>query len=157
MTNDQCAAAPLPAHSSFAIRHSLSASIARLLTLAIRAYQLTLSPLQTFLFGASGGCRYTPSCSAYAVEALQEHGALTGTVLAARRICRCHPWGGCGHDPVPRRIPHLTFQQTDAQVPSSLVGERVKEKANFLLRTFPFRIQNKDTAGANPIRTPEFN
>ena len=68
---------------------------------AIRAYQLTISPLQTYLFGAVGGCRYTPSCSAYAVDALREHGAVVGTVLVTKRICRCHPWGGCGHDPVP--------------------------------------------------------
>lgn len=71
------------------------------MTLAIRAYQLTLSPLLTLLFGATGGCRYTPTCSVYAVDALREHGAVTGTALAAKRICRCHPWGGCGHDPVP--------------------------------------------------------
>ncbi len=69
--------------------------------LVVRAYQLTVSPAQTFLFGSSGGCRFTPTCSAYAVEAVRSHGAVTGTVLAAKRICRCHPWGGCGHDPVP--------------------------------------------------------
>jgi putative membrane protein insertion efficiency factor len=80
-----------------------SAAGVRLLTLAIRVYQLTLSPAQIFLFGAAAGCRYTPSCSAYAMEALREHGVAAGTVLAARRICRCHPWGGCGHDPVPKR------------------------------------------------------
>jgi putative membrane protein insertion efficiency factor len=67
----------------------------------VRAYRLVLSPAQTFLFGPAGGCRFTPTCSAYAVEAVREHGAVTGTVLAAKRICRCHPWGGCGHDPVP--------------------------------------------------------
>ncbi|MGA2246193.1 MAG: membrane protein insertion efficiency factor YidD [Verrucomicrobiota bacterium] len=73
-----------------------------LLTLAVRAYQLAISPAQTFLFGATGGCRYTPTCSAYAVEALRVHGLTAGTVLSAKRICRCHPWGGCGHDPVPQ-------------------------------------------------------
>lgn len=73
--------------------------------LAIRIYQLTLSPLQTFLLGAGNGCRYTPTCSVYAAEALREHGAVMGTVLATKRICRCHPWGGCGHDPVPPKNP----------------------------------------------------
>src|SRR5215472_12392652 len=73
------------------------------LILAIRVYQFTVSPLQIYLFGATGGCRYTPSCSAYAMEALREHGVATGTWLAAKRICRCHPWGGCGHDPVPAK------------------------------------------------------
>jgi len=68
---------------------------------AIRAYQLTISPAQTFLFGPAGGCRFTPTCSQYAADAVQAYGALAGGGLAARRICRCHPWGGCGHDPVP--------------------------------------------------------
>jgi putative membrane protein insertion efficiency factor len=72
------------------------------LTLAIRIYQLSFSPVQSFLFGTTGGCRYTPSCSVYAVDALREHGVVAGSMLAAGRICRCHPWGGCGHDPVPR-------------------------------------------------------
>jgi hypothetical protein len=74
-----------------------------LLIFAVRAYQLTLSPLQTFLFGGAAGCRFTPTCSAYALDALREHGAIAGGVLTAKRICRCHPWGGCGHDPVPKR------------------------------------------------------
>jgi putative membrane protein insertion efficiency factor len=73
-----------------------------ILVFAIRAYRWTISPAQLFLFGSSGGCRFTPTCSQYAVEAVQSHGALVGTLLATRRICRCHPWGGCGHDPVPK-------------------------------------------------------
>jgi len=46
-------------------------------------------------------CRFTPSCSAYAIEAWRRHGLFRGSYLAARRLLRCHPWGGCGHDPVP--------------------------------------------------------
>jgi len=92
-------------HSSLGIRHylviSASSLVIRALALAIRAYQLAVSPAQTYLFGAPGGCRYTPSCSAYAIDALRAHGVVHGTTLAARRVCRCHPWGGCGHDPVP--------------------------------------------------------
>lgn len=68
----------------------------------IRVYQLTLSPAQIFLFGPAAGCRFTPTCSAYAMDALREHGAVKGTALAAGRICRCHPWSGGGHDPVPK-------------------------------------------------------
>jgi len=73
-----------------------------ILIFAIRAYRWTISPAQVFLFGSTGGCRFTPTCSNYALDAVRERGALTGTVLAAKRICRCHPWGGCGHDPVPK-------------------------------------------------------
>lgn len=62
---------------------------------AIRFYQLTLA---YFFVGA---CRYEPSCSAYAMEAVRVHGALNGGWLAARRLCRCHPWAEGGLDPVP--------------------------------------------------------
>ena len=72
-----------------------------ILVFAIRMYRWTVSPAQIFLFGAGSGCRYTPTCSQYALDAVQKHGALSGTVLAAKRICRCHPWADCGHDPVP--------------------------------------------------------
>lgn len=71
------------------------------LAAGIRLYQLTLSPAKTLLFGPAGRCRFTPSCSAYSLAAIREHGALRGSWLAIHRVCRCHPWGGCGHDPVP--------------------------------------------------------
>ncbi|HTX21300.1 MAG TPA: membrane protein insertion efficiency factor YidD [Candidatus Aquilonibacter sp.] len=73
-----------------------------ILIFAIRVYRWVISPAQTFLFGPTAGCRFTPTCSQYAMDAIREHGAVTGTILAAKRICRCHPWGGCGHDPVPK-------------------------------------------------------
>ena len=72
-----------------------------ILIFAVRLYRWTISPAQTFLFGSGSGCRFSPTCSAYAMEAVREHGAVTGTILATKRICRCQPWGGCGHDPVP--------------------------------------------------------
>jgi len=72
-----------------------------ILMFAVRVYRWTLSPAKTFLFGPLAGCRYTPSCSAYALAALGKHGALAGSWLAVKRICRCHPWNECGHDPVP--------------------------------------------------------
>jgi len=80
-----------------------SSSIIRVLTVAIRVYQLTLSPTLACLFGAAGGCRFTPSCSQYTLEAVREHGTVAGGWLAVQRICRCHPWGDCGHDPVPEK------------------------------------------------------
>jgi len=72
-----------------------------ILIFAVRVYRWTISPAQIFLFGTGSGCRFTPTCSVYALAALREHGAVAGTALAAKRICRCHPWGECGHDPVP--------------------------------------------------------
>jgi putative membrane protein insertion efficiency factor len=68
---------------------------AKLLIALIRLYQLTFS---TFL---GGGCRFVPSCSAYAKEAIERHGALRGSWLAVRRLARCQPFGGSGLDPVP--------------------------------------------------------
>jgi uncharacterized protein len=73
-----------------------------ILIFAIRAYRWTISPAQVFLFGSSAGCRFTPTCSQYAIEAIHSRGVLAGSALAAKRICRCHPWGECGHDPVPK-------------------------------------------------------
>jgi hypothetical protein len=73
-----------------------------ILIFSVRLYRWTISPAQVFLFGSTGGCRFTPTCSQFALEAVREHGALAGGALAAKRICRCHPWGGHGHDPVPK-------------------------------------------------------
>src|SRR5262245_66247752 len=73
---------------------------------AIRLYQLTLA---YFFVGA---CRYEPSCSAYAAEAVSRHGPVAGSWLAARRLCRCGPWGGSGYDPVPSRLT-LSCQPAD--------------------------------------------
>lgn len=75
-----------------------------ILIFAVRVYRWTLSPAKTFLFGQVGQCRFEPSCSAYALEALQKHGAACGSFLAVRRVCRCHPWGDCGFDPVPEKF-----------------------------------------------------
>ena len=61
----------------------------------VRFYQVAIRPM------LPPRCRYTPTCSQYAVEALQKHGAYKGSMLALRRICRCHPFGGSGYDPVP--------------------------------------------------------
>ncbi|HEX4645529.1 MAG TPA: membrane protein insertion efficiency factor YidD [Verrucomicrobiae bacterium] len=77
--------------------------VQHILVLAVRLYQWGISPAKTLLFGPAGQCRFTPSCSQYAAEAVQTHGAMRGSILAVKRICRCHPWGGCGDDPVPAK------------------------------------------------------
>ena len=69
--------------------------VRKILILLVRGYQIVLSPW----IGQS--CRFTPTCSNYAIDALREHGALKGSWLAMRRIGRCHPWHEGGHDPVP--------------------------------------------------------
>ena len=69
--------------------------IAKLLILIARGWQLGPSLL------LPPSCRYSPSCSAYAIEALRRYGAAKGGWLAVKRIARCHPWGGHGYDPVP--------------------------------------------------------
>ena len=69
--------------------------IAKLLVLVARGWQIGPSRI------LPPSCRYQPSCSAYAIGALERYGALRGGYLAARRLLRCHPWGGSGYDPVP--------------------------------------------------------
>lgn len=69
--------------------------VRRVLIGLVRFYQVGISPL------TPPSCRYTPTCSEYAVEAMERHGALRGGWMAVRRIFRCHPWGGSGYDPVP--------------------------------------------------------
>ncbi|MDO5655604.1 MAG: membrane protein insertion efficiency factor YidD [Flavobacteriaceae bacterium] len=63
----------------------------------IRFYQLAISPW------IGSNCRYVPTCSFYGIEALREHGVFVGTWLTIKRISRCHPWGGHGFDPVPKK------------------------------------------------------
>jgi putative membrane protein insertion efficiency factor len=68
-----------------------------LLLLLLRAYKLCISPV------LGQNCRFYPSCSDYAAEAIREHGATKGSMLAARRLCKCHPWHPGGLDPVPKK------------------------------------------------------
>ena len=72
--------------------------------LPIKLYQVGISPF------IGSRCRYYPSCSASAIEALDTHGAVSGGFLAAKRICRCHPWAAGGYDPVPE---HPSLSKTD--------------------------------------------
>ncbi|MCF0180474.1 MAG: membrane protein insertion efficiency factor YidD [Bacteroidales bacterium] len=67
----------------------------KILLVLIYFYRSCISPLKPPV------CRFTPTCSEYALEAIQKYGAIKGSWLAIKRICRCHPWGGSGYDPVP--------------------------------------------------------
>ena len=64
--------------------------------LIVKTYQVVVSPF----LGAN--CRYNPTCSAYALEALKKFGIIKGGLLSIKRVAKCHPWGGSGHDPVPK-------------------------------------------------------
>jgi hypothetical protein len=79
---------------------------ARILLLMVRVYRTLISPW------LPPACRFTPTCSAYAEEALRAHGAARGTWLAGRRLLRCHPWGGSGYDPVPLAGPGRDSKRT---------------------------------------------
>ncbi len=74
--------------------------VAHLLRGLIRVYQYAIAPM------LQGRCRYLPTCSHYALEAIERHGAVKGAVLAGIRLARCHPWGGAGYDPVPEPARH---------------------------------------------------
>jgi len=72
-----------------------------LIRILIRAYRWGVSPALHALCGPGCGCRFEPTCSVYFAEAVERHGAGRGMILGARRMLRCHPWGGAGWDPVP--------------------------------------------------------
>jgi putative membrane protein insertion efficiency factor len=74
----------------------------------LRAYQLVISPI----YGPV--CRYAPSCSHYAHEAVSKHGIARGGWLALKRLARCHPWGGSGFDPVPEQAPNAHGERASA-------------------------------------------
>ena len=82
-------------HPFSRLLNPFSRVLVAILVAPIRFYQRFISPL------TPPSCRFTPTCSQYALEALRKHGPLRGLYLAVRRIRRCHPWGGSGYDPVP--------------------------------------------------------
>ncbi len=92
--------------------------VSKLLALLIRTYQLTLSPL------LPASCRFTPSCSEYALDAVAKRGPLTGAGLALWRIARCNPWGGFGYDPVPE-----AGKSSNSDLASAPLGRSETERA----------------------------
>jgi hypothetical protein len=73
----------------------------KFLRASVCIYQSTISPLLSLIGGPGSGCRFEPTCSRYFLQAVERHGVLRGTWLGLKRLARCQPWGGCGHDPVP--------------------------------------------------------
>jgi putative membrane protein insertion efficiency factor len=90
------------------ILESLSTALRNVLIGSVRAYRLLLSPW------LGNACRFEPTCSRYAIEALEAHGAGGGSYLALRRLGRCHPWCDGGFDPVPLQVPSLFAGQRPA-------------------------------------------
>lgn len=88
----------------------------------IRFYQIVISPL------LGPRCRYIPTCSQYAIEALRLHGTAKGVYLSTKRLCRCHPWGGFGYDPVPpKALRCISFQLKDSKISYVYVPLRKRE------------------------------
>lgn len=75
-----------------------------LVRILIRGYQRVISPVLHFIGGPGTGCRFTPTCSEYFLQAVEKHGIFKGSWLGTVRIIRCNPWGGHGHDPVPPAV-----------------------------------------------------
>ena len=86
-----------PSRSTSTAELEPSGAAARALIALVRAYRLVIAPV------LPATCRFTPSCSAFAAEALARHGAARGSIIATRRLARCHPWHLGGYDPVPAR------------------------------------------------------
>src|SRR5216117_2206492 len=114
--------------------------------MAIRAYRTVVSPLLSALCTPFGlGCRFTPTCSQYGLDAVKTHGAWRGSLLSIRRICRCHPWGGEGYDPVPICKEIDETKNAPSSQPSPPVGEREKHGLT--------RMDNPDDALITTTRT----
>jgi putative membrane protein insertion efficiency factor len=92
-----------------------------LLVLLVRIYRWVISPAKTVVFGPAGRCRHWPTCSEYALVALQRHGALRGGWLTLTRLARCHPWGTSGHDPVPDNHRFSVFRFPFSRHPAARV------------------------------------
>ena len=103
--------------------------VARILVILITGYRRLLSPL------LGQRCRFAPSCSAYAAEAIRAHGALRGSVLAVRRIARCHPFNPGGHDPVPAPVERRRVAGSATVTDGRLAGSATMEPSPAVRRT----------------------
>ena len=93
-----------------------------ILICVVHLYRWGISPAKEFVLGPLARCRFTPTCSEYALEAIRKRGALQGSWLALKRIGRCHPWGACGEDGVPAED-ELKKSVAEAQTWSSVLRQ----------------------------------
>ncbi|MBR4896584.1 MAG: membrane protein insertion efficiency factor YidD [Clostridia bacterium] len=132
MTDPEPSGSPEPsitrANPILAAAKTVHAALVWLWLTPVRLYRRFLSPLK-----GQGSCRFTPTCSAYAVEAVREWGILCGTLLAVFRILRCNPFSRGGYDPVPRRrdvaarLRNRFARRTDADSPAENAGGRASD------------------------------
>lgn len=100
----------------------------------VRLYQVVISPVLHFVTGPFSGCRFAPTCSQYFIDSVRVHGPFKGPWLGFRRICRCHPWGGEGYDPVPgwkefeKSHPEFAHRENRASVGGSAAGDVPSEE-----------------------------
>lgn len=92
---------PPPTHETSPTSPAIRRLPVLFVRVAIRGYQLAISPVLAWLVGPGGGCRFEPTCSHYFLEAVERHGILRGGWMGLKRLARCQPWGGKGYDPVP--------------------------------------------------------
>ncbi|MDE5596141.1 MAG: membrane protein insertion efficiency factor YidD [Muribaculaceae bacterium] len=133
------------------MKNILNKILTTIISLPIHFYRLAISPM------LPASCRYTPTCSQYALEALKIHGPLKGSWLAIKRIGRCHPWGGCGYDPVPPRKNskktiydfddiHHHQKETDKPCKNRIVNlnfdEELPEKGYYSIGIHPWSTKN---------------
>lgn len=117
------------------------------LLLLVQLYRVAISPLLGI------NCRFQPTCSAYAIEALQEHGVLRGSMLAARRVARCHPWGGSGFDPVPENeLPEDTRRPATDNDTERHLARLDAQRAGILNHAYGFFSRGNRDGGMAHIR-----
>jgi putative membrane protein insertion efficiency factor len=122
------------------------------LVFIIRIYQLTISPALAAALGPPARCRFTPSCSEYAREAIRLHGAIRGGCLAARRLGRCHPWGESGEDFPPLPEDYKGVKHGTASLPPNFHHE-VHEATSGRLRRTPDRSGHGSTESRPIVST----